>query len=378
MRKFSQISFLGLSLVFSLVSCKGNGGEKIQKTPLLFGTKEFVSQEVDSLSHMKKLEDESVLQKMIAGKDNFVLIVMGRGETGSHSTCGCWNRFHEQNIVSFQREFNFLFYYIYSDQLTSSLGLSLGVEKATIGIFKDGELVAQNNDADEVSPFYTSYEVFKTWMLNRIELPRVFFVNKEQLDSLYAGSQEFTIYFSRQRCGDCSYLQRGLYSSWYESHLTGVQDSYIIDCDAPGIASIVDEDGQVHYRDEDSEYGKAAAEQYNAFKVEYGLAYSSYNPAGYSQGVFPTIFHVNPDGVSKTGDVIDASGVFFNETIQDGKVTESYFDGSRDNLEIFSYLNKVEKKNLVGVETSNNHEGLEECVKPLLNALLDYCVGEAK
>ena len=321
MSKFSQISFLGLSLVFSLVSCGGNGGEKIQKTPLLFGTKEFVSQEVDSLSHMKKLEDESVLQKMIVGKDNFVLIVMGRGETGSHSTCGCWNRFHEQNIVSFQREFNFLFYYIYSDQLTSPLGLSLGVD--------------------------TSYEAFKTWMLNRIELPRVFFVNKEQLDALYAGSQEFTIYFSRQRCGDCSYMQRGLYSSWYESHLTGVQDSYIIDCDAPGIASIMDENGQVHYRDEDSEYGQAATEQYNAFKVEYGLAYSSSNPAGYNQGVFPTIFHVNPDGTNKTGDVIDASGVFFNETIQDGKVTESYFDGSRDNLEIFSYLSKVEKKNLV-------------------------------
>lgn len=378
MSKFSQISFLGLSLVFSLVSCGGNGGEKIQKTPLLFGTKEFVSQEVDSLSHMKKLEDESVLQKMIVGKDNFVLIVMGRGETGNHSTCGCWNRFHEQNIVSFQREFNFLFYYIYSDQLTSPLGLSLGVEKATIGIFNRGELVAQNSDADEASPFYTSYEAFKTWMLNRIELPRVFFVNKEQLDALYAGSQEFTIYFSRQRCGDCSYMQRGLYSSWYESHLTGVQDSYIIDCDAPGIASIVDENGQIHYRDEDSEYGQAATEQYNAFKVEYGLAYSSSNPAGYNQGVFPTIFHVNPDGTNKTGDVIDASGVFFNETIQDGKVTESYFDGSRDNLEIFSYLSKVEKKNLVGVKTTNNHEGLEESVKPLLNALLDYCVGEAK
>lgn len=207
MSKFSQISFLGLSLVFSLVSCGGNGGEKIQKTPLLFGTKEFASQEVDSLSHMKKLEDESVLQKMVVGKDNFVLVVMGRGETGSHSTCGCWNRFHEQNIVSFQREFNFLFYYIYSDQLSSSLGLSLGVEKATIGIFHHGELVAQNSDADEASPFYTSYEAFKTWMLDRIDLPRVFFVNKEQLDALYAGSQEFTIYFSRQRCGDCSYMR---------------------------------------------------------------------------------------------------------------------------------------------------------------------------
>ena len=87
---------------------------------------------------------------------------------------------------------------------------------------------------------------------------------------------------------------------------------------------------------------------------------------------------VNPDGTNKTGDVIDASGVFFNETIQDGKVIASYFDGSRDNLEIFSYLSKVEKKNLVGVRTTNNHEGLEESVKPLLNALLDYCVGEAK
>lgn len=378
MSKFSQISFLGLSLVFSLVSCGGNGGEKIQKTPLLFGTKEFVSQEVDSLSHMKKLEDESVLQKMIVGKDNFVLIVMGRGETGNHSTCGCWNRFHEQNIVSFQRKFNFLFYYIYSDQLHSSLGLSLGVEKATIGIFRHGELIAQNSDADEASPFYTSYEAFKTWMLARIELPRVFFVSREQLNSLYAGSQEFTIYFSRQRCGDCSYMQRGLYSSWYESHLTGVQDSYIIDCDAPGIASIVDEKGQIHYRGEDSELGKAATEQYNAFKVEYGLAYSSSNPAGYSEGVFPTIFHVNPDGTNKTGDVIDASGVFFNETIQDGKVSKSYFDGTRDKLEIFSYLSKVENKNLIGLEASNTHEDLERHVKPLFDALLDYCVGEAR
>ena len=84
------------------------------KVSLLFGSKEFTSlTAVSSTSHMKKLEDQSALETLIKFQESFLLIVLG----DAHVTCGCWNAFHQNNIVRFQQETNTLFYYIYSNQL---------------------------------------------------------------------------------------------------------------------------------------------------------------------------------------------------------------------------------------------------------------------
>ena len=376
MKKFLLPFLCFAPLCLGLFSCGSSSEEIPTKVSMLFGTKEYEESQISATSHMKKLEDETALEAMESGKENFTLIVLGRGESGSHETCSCWQTFHEKNIVAYQKNYSFLFYYIYSDQLTSDHGMKFGVSQATIGIFEDGVCRYQNSDSDESSSFYSSYSSFQSWMNARISKPRVFFVSKSQLDSLYQGNQEFSIYFSRQSCSDCLYMQRGIYKNWYSLNQTGVEDSYVIDCDAVGIASIKDSDGNIHSYEEDSTWGKEALKQYQAFKDEYGLSYSLSNHAGYLAGAFPTIFHINPDGSSKKGDVIDSSGVFFNETIEDSKIKTSYFDGSRDNEECLSYLSNINAvKNLVGLEAENTRDAIANYEQPLLEALLNYIVG---
>lgn len=376
-RALFWMSFFPLSL--SLFGC--GSSPTPEKVSLLFGSKEFERvSEVTATSHMKKLTDESALQTLINHKENFLLVVLG----DAHTTCGCWNSFHQNNIVRFQRETNTLFYYIYASALRDSYDFSVGYEKATIAIFKDGKLAYQADDSDENSEFNTSYSAFKDWMLARVSLPRVFFLTREQLSALYDGFNEFTIYFSRQTCGDCAYMQSNAYRKYYESHPTGIEDSYIIDLDGVGIGCI-EVDGVLYYRStapDASPEQKEAQRLYEEFKDEYGLLYSEDNPSGYGAGYVPTLYHINPEGNGKKkGDVIDISGVFFNDTVsEDGVITDTYFTSSRLELDSLSYLressleNKVLTGKTISLESSKR-DGLSLYHDPILNLFLDASVG---
>ncbi len=363
-------------LACTLTGC-GNG-EIPAKVPLLFGSKEYTSEtEITATSHMKKLEDESALEAMIERKENFLLIVLG----DAHETCGCWQTFHQNNIVRFQQETNVLFHYLYSNELREDHGLDIGSQKATLAIFRDGKVAYQNADVPEDTDFYRDYPTFRRYMLDRITLPRVHFLSREQLSALYDGLAPFTIYFSRQTCGDCAYMQSTSYRAYYETHPEGIEDSYIIDMDAVGIGSVL-VDGVIYHKstsENANQYQKEAQALYDAFKIEYGLDEAEDNPAGYETGYVPTLYHVNPEGNGKKrGDVIDMSGVFYNDLIEDGVIKRTYFTAERLERESLSYLrdSRVETKVLSDKEVaSSGREGLAPYHDAILEAFLDAAVG---
>lgn len=364
-------------LTAGLCSCQSGGDNTPVK--LLFGTKEFIAQEeVDATSHMKKLADKSALDSLIEHQDNFILIVLG----DAHETCGCWNDFHESNIVRYQKETNVLFYYLYQRELKGEdYGLDLGSEKATIGIFRNGQLAYQNDDGKETSDFNKKYSVFHSWMEARVALPRVYFLTRDQLNSLYEDTLPFTIYFSRQTCGDCAYMQSHAYRSYFESHPTGIEDSYVIDLDAVGIGSI-EKDGIIYFRSTSANATpeqKEAQAQYEAFKAEFGLVETKDNPAGYNEGYVPTIFHINPEGNGKkTGDVIDLSGVFYNDEVQEGIIVDTYFTEDRLQLECLSYLREssIENKVLLNLPARGNRRETNAAYHdPILEAFLNASIG---
>ena len=360
----------------TLSGCGGDSGAT--KVPLLFGSKEYTSEtEITPTSHMKKLEDQSVLESMVERGENFLLVVLG----DAHETCGCWNTFHQNNIVRFQQETSVLFHYLYSNEITKDFGLDIGSQKATVAIFRDGEVAYQNFDVPEDSDFYRDYASFRRYMLDRITLPRVHYLTRDQLSALYDGVEPFTIYFSRQTCGDCAYMQKTSYRAYYESHPEGIEDSYVIDMDDVGIGA-VKVDGVIYHKstsENANAYQKEAQALYDAFKVEYGLDEAMDNPSGYGTGYVPTLYHVNPEGNGKKrGDVIDMSGVFYNDRIEDGKIADTYFTEERLGLESLSYLrdSHVETKVLLGQEVaSSDREGIGAYHDPILNAFLDAAVG---
>lgn len=365
-----------LPLSAGLFSCAS--GENAGPVSLLFGTREFDGQEGDSpISHMKKLTDRSVLEAMVRRQENFVLLVLGE----AHETCGCWNTFHAQNIVRFQQETGLLIHYLYSNELAEDYGMDVGTAKATIGIFRDGALAYQNSDADENAPFYRDYSSFRSWMLERICLPRVFYLTREQLSAKYDETSPFAIYFSRQTCGDCARMQSGAFRSYFEERPTGIETSYAIDLDSVGIGAI-EKDGEIIHRstaENATPEQKEAQRQYEAFKEEYGLVESEGNPAGYGQGYVPTFFHVNPEGNGKkTGDVIDLSAVFYNDKVENGAFAESYFTAERLALESLSYLREsdVEHKVLQDLATElPRNEAYKAYHDPILVAYLDAAIG---
>ncbi|MDY2913875.1 MAG: hypothetical protein SOV58_04505 [Candidatus Enteromonas sp.] len=382
MKKHALFSFCLFPLSLGLFGCGGTTSPS--KVSLLFGSKEFTSlTAVSSTSHMKKLEDQSALETLIKFQESFLLIVLG----DAHVTCGCWNAFHQNNIVRFQQETNTLFYYIYSNQLKDDFGMSIGSQKAALGIFSKGKLVYENSDSDESSEFYKDYQSFKEWMLARVTLPRVFHLTREQLSSMYEGWNEFTIYFSRQTCGDCAFIQTGAYREYFETHPTGIEDSYIIDLDSVGIGAI-EVDGVIHHRssaEDATPEQKEAQRLYEEFKVEYGLNQTEDNPAGYGQGYVPTFYHINPEGNGKkTGDVIDISGVFFNDKVaEDGTILDTYFTAERLELESLSYLREsnLQDKTLLGKKIDleiSKRDGLSFYHNPILNLFLDASIGSGK
>ena len=276
-------------------------------------------------------------------------------------------------------------------------GLKLFSNHETLGIFENGTLKYQNDNVDQNKPWVTSKESFEAWMDARISYPRMLKIDKTILDSLYekklTGVLEFTIYFGLGGCPDCSYLEETSITSYFRAN-DNTSPLFYIDTGVLGIRKVADENGKEYGPSVNSngtkieqEYQQLAKDQWEKFKLDYGLSESSSNPMGYETGYIPTIFHINPDGISKNGNVIDAGGVFYNDTFDasTSTITASYFNKERVKLDQFEYLKDVDVKVLEGLkvdyqrkenqsERNFYHESNRSYVEPIVYSLLDWCI----
>ena len=270
-------------------------------------------------------------------------------------------------------------------------GLKLNALYATLGIFKDGKLAYQHGTSDETDKWISDRTEFASWMNYRIQMPTMFYISKEQLDQKYNGNQEFTVLFTRSTCPDCGYLSNNFLKE-YTAANPNLSKSYVLDCDVEGIRLVKNDKGQYvgPSNGGTDSYQLAAYEQWSSFKRDYGLAYSEENPAGWSSGFVPTLYHINPEGNGKkTGDVIDGAAVLFNDSIQDGVIQSSYFTAERLKLDCLSYLKEdtsilEENKVLVGKEVKPQgdrtkslyfHEEQGVYHEPIAKVFLDTFVG---
>ena len=370
MKKSHLLPFALLPLL--LVAC---GNEEQPQVSLRLGTL-IGNRAEDKVTHLSQITwiKKSVLTRLVNDEENFLLLLHG-----SADTCTCYTEWHDTILSRYSKSHNLLIYGITLAELETDseyYGLDRGQGYDTLAIFSNGKVKYQHNTAKSDDPFVTDYAQFVAWMEKRVKYPVLFTVDEEILDGFYEGNEGFTVYFGRDTCPDCTYLNRTGLRSFIDSHSIKEPNFFYIDFDP--------------YRpspsDPDYEERMVA---YQAIKDKYGLSWSEDNPAGYGTGVFPTVYYVNPDGESFSGDVIEAAGVFYNESFdkETGKVTGSYFTKERYDAASSSYLtylkdSKVETKYYEGVVVEGSKEAKGDAKKdllrpyeePIFNALLEYCV----
>ena len=348
-------------LLPALFAC-GNGNES-SPVKLDFGTRIGLDEEISFRSHLKFVKKSKVNQ-LVADKGNFILLVHGAADT-----CTCYTEFHEKVLVPYVKHHKALIYAIDLDEFESDgqyLGITRVVGSDTLAIFENG-LAKYQHTTENLSDKWThNYATFNEWMRERASDAKIFLIDEETLDSYYLDNDPFTIYFGLENCPDCRYLNRTGLRSYLQSHPVTEANFFYIDM-AP------------FWGDAELKAEKMA---------KYGLSNTEANPnpIGFEKGYVPSVFYVNPDGIHFQGDVIEAAGVFYNESLTEGIIGHTYFTAER--LEAgkdtyMSYLSSssVGTKVLEGVQVetikgaTDWHDAVQPFEEPIFNALLDYAIG---
>lgn len=301
----------------------------------------------------------SKLSSLVYEKRSFLFLVKG-----STDSCMCWNAFLNNCLGPYVHAKHLLVYSMTLTELnkeSDKYGLKMVDGYDTMAIFEDGKLVEQKCYAEDEKFGYDA-PTFNAWMDQRIIAPKVYYVDQKQLDKLYEGqdplgqtTSRFAIYFGRDTCPDCSYMSRVDLKEYFAQRKAASLPLYYFDCD------------------------DWPTEAYAAKKEEYGLSPTKDNPYAYSKGAFPFVASIVPNSGEKIK-TIDQVGVFYNDTIKEGVITDSYFSKERaEDPEVglngsLSYAAKVNPNILVGQKVDlslSRHLQLSPYHKPLLFALLD-------
>ena len=331
MNKKLAILSIGLLLpIFS--SCASN---KEEKTILSYGT--YFDREAREISG-DKLYDK---------KDNENFILATYGDT----SCGCWNNFSKViNYVCANN--NLLIYKMDEKQIDDRLnnfGLKHSDDPAFY-IIANKKIIKSYFYVDNPDIFGNERKFYQE-ILQQIDKPYIYLINEEQITSkVYADGG--ILYFMRESCPDCSYCT------------PNVLIPYLTDKKPNDIIYAFDLDPIKNAGDND---------KYQAFKDNYHLSDVNDAAYGYGSGYVPMFQHINQG-------VIDDGLVYFNDTIADGEITQSYFSNERkDNLH---YLDGLEKKILIGTNIDSSKlnsfgswaslDIQNEYYQPFLEAFLNY------
>ena len=355
-------ALLPLLLLPALAGC--NGGSSSTQVKLDFGTKIGLDADLSPRSHLKFVKRSKVNQ-LVSDKGNFILLVHG-----SSDTCTCYTEFHEKVLVPYVKYHKALIYAIDLEEFESDsnyLGITRIVGVDTLAIFEGGILRYQHTTEDLTDKWVSQYATFNDWMRERAVDARIFYVDESILDSYYQADAYFTVYFTLEGCPDCRYLDRTALRSYLGSHEVTEQNFFYFDMSP-------------YWADAELKAEKMA---------KYGLSVSGDPVRGLDRGYVPTIFYVQPDRIHYNGDVVEAAGVFYNETSlasTNGIIEHTYFTAERleEGKDTFmSYLanSNVETKVLAGInagipaEGEDRHDPLAKYETPIFNALLDYAIG---
>lgn len=271
-----------------------------------------------SLSFEENLKavDYVSLSSMVDDGDDFALLVYDR-----ESTCACWGYSFQPIVERYLKERNLLLYAIQIDELRNKddlFGMKV-TEDASIALFDDGTLLYEEISKTGYE-WSEDYEIFSSWMDERISYSAIEEISLSTFESLFAGDESFLVMFGRNTCSDCSYVEDNFLR---ESELARENGFYYIDCDVSGIRY-----------DENGEYDEEA---WTEFKDKYGLSEANNKKMGYGVGYVPTwiYYNLNLGGANEAvpSSMVGDMCVYFNDAVGtvDGaiEITDSFYSKPR-------------------------------------------------
>ena len=394
MKKIFPLFLLGPALL--LASCNQQQEEKVK---LLYGMMHgevsswndvIANRDIDEETDWVNLDylvqvDYAGLSGLVEKEESFLVI-----SKGNENTCGCWQGFHA-SIAKYAKAHRLRVYVIEVKDLAKGddyYGLKCANGLDDLGIFENGKLRYHHDDKDDWGHKFVE---LSDWLSAHVEMPKMFYVDEDQLEDLYLGDTPFFVMYTRASCPDCSYI---VSTSMKDYLLSDVKiEAYSFIFDVTPWRSIIDDQGVEHQMNDKTikegeiTWGQYVTASYNRKKEDFGLADEE---AGFGSGVVPTYYRISPDGQgTKTGSVIQMAGAFYNDGFENDTITNTYFTAERLEYGCLDYLknSSVKDKVLTGAKLKEGtseaqkardskavHDAIRVYHEPIFKALMDAAV----
>lgn len=283
------------TIVFS--SCQKHDNSKIH---LDFGL--IKSQDISNITELAELKYNSLTSK-ISHEDSFLLAIYNEG-------CGCWSDF-QPVLTEFYNKTHCAVEYInvYEFIGKDNLGLYLEIsDLPSIAVYERGKLKIQSVYLRDDRMMFKSYAKFEEFINKNVILPKMYYVEKDVLDSFIAENKEFNLYVARSACGDCNAVTTDVLYDWNQNIDTVNDYIYIFDIQKYYPQSTATEEEKAYYQ---------------FIKDTYGLSEKNNQVFGFGTGVVPTFQR------RKGSKVLDSAIVLNDKVDKDNNKLISYFTSDR-------------------------------------------------
>ena len=311
MRKIALLLLTIPTLVLS--SCKSDQTDK-SKIALDYG--HYRTSSVTSMSQLTELDYDN-LDALLATKESFVLLTYG------NPYCGCWTDFTERCVLNFVNEYHYDFRYFNVSLLdghSEKFGIYSGYSAMPGIVFiRRGKVIRQTiygklNENNR--KMFKLYDKFEEFMLKNIYLPKMYYLEKDLLDTKISAGEDFTLYVARAECWDCKAINSSALYKWSDKNKESTNIMYIFNID-PYYASRPSID------DPDYEEKMAKYQAYLLFKTNYGLSAEGCAEFGFDNGYVPTF-------QKRTGSTITDMITVLNDYVEENsEVVTSFFNETR-------------------------------------------------
>ena len=329
MKKGFALVFLSTILASSMLLFSGCNDKGDGKIHLHFG--EYVKEDISNITELPRLTYDSLSTKVL-NNESFLLAIYGE------ETCGCWSDYQPvltEYVNDTHQKIDYISSYDFVGK-ENTFGLYLVTsDLPSLAVFENGKLKIQSVYLRDDRVMFKSYTKFKEFIDINVILPKMLYVEQNELDSMIEDKNEFNLYIARSACGDCSAVTRDVLLEWSKNTGKVSDNLFIFDI-------------QKYYPNrEDPDYDEKLV-TYLAIKDRYGLSEVNNPTFGYSTGMVPTFQR------RKGMEILDMIVVLNDSLDRDNKKVTSYFTEERVGHMKFVKDAKLDKTILDGFELSDD------------------------
>jgi hypothetical protein len=272
MKKILSVLFIIITSFVTLFGCScDDNNEYDNRANLSVGDFSYTTYEIIEMDTLKG---------KTSAKDDFILFVY---QDGCYA-CSAFKPVLESVIQSLHIKVYALNYW------NIEKGHELKELKYTpsIVVYKEGKAILKT-DPTLNSEYFANKDGFIKLLDQYTITPKAYYLSLSQLDLKISNRENFIVYFSRNSCSDCSYLNNNYLKEVILS-LPKDKNFYILETDVEGIRLT---------------NGTPDSEKWQQFKDNYGLSKAN-NPLGHGVGYVPTFQYYE-------GGQIKDMAVYFND-----------------------------------------------------------------